>query len=1199
MTKGLILAIVIIIIVCCLWLLLNRPPPSEVCDYYPCPISWSLGPWTQPEAPGLRCAEVFPPEVFACTHSLDSVTGVSPTGELQGASTRPLLPEFKSIKPNDILNCPKLPKEFTRADVGTAKNWYEFCAQKATYTIQNKSLGRDVLRVKCPASASSGRRPIVCIKLPFQAGGLVVRQGGVVLIDSSESADLKLGFVIVESGGLLQAGMGDSEDSTYRIRYEKPLTLQVITEEHGYQQSIVPCSQFDPQVLTPTHLDIAQVQCYNAPKGGMCLNNAISVKCVASLFNGNIHFAGELPSQKPYRAWSATCASNRRSRATSSMADLREHLTSGAYMPAGRSGAGSVPDAYASVFMALDPNSAQPSSAANDQIKTEEDPSPWRAFIGAYVVITCVTDAWESTGAANRIVEFGSADYGLTSLRGHEVPIAVDGLWDDGRTSVEAKPSRGVDIARIKSIGNDHTITFATALCFDHSCGSSSFDTEAGQAFVETRTHIGLLSRAVTIRGLDMSVQSSTCNLVSSLDGEQPYLRSFGRMNAPTPGMEFAAENGAVPTARAGPGGSIILDRIPVASSGNEMALEGKVSGCTLPVPQQCPLQPLQSFYLQETHSVRDAHGKESTAFSRSFEAFQPPENPVGSHMYSTKDCTASCDCILGATVKAQYGSALVLDGVELRHCGIPGNFGTLGQYSLHWHNVGWSGAWWTDYCEEGAERRVAFINSSNWQSFARGTVIHGTNFAQIQNNVYAVTMGHCIYLEDGVENSNLIDHNLIIATLSASELKEGTTFTNPSKIIGNIGSDNFAVSSIWMTNSQNIVTRNIICCNPGISTAVWLMNQSVESKQGPASFLTGYKDQATLPGITGGKILVDISPSGARTSHVPVVLTKDLEQFGQKTTLGIKRNDKLNHQVQPILLFAENQIYATTAYFWTNEVNDGPLTFQASTLLSSYYETKGLFMPQNGEFTTSNTANNSQPLAYTTAGNSEVGDQPVCLTQNLVFNLAGALQGLSTLKETVSPKLEFGGSFWRHLGGLVLINECHLGGDLVSLSGEAAAPVVLINFITNSNVYGSNSTSGDPLILAGSQTTIGKTACLGRQKLPTAAYRCGILAENAVSSLLYVDGAALPEHMFQDLRQSCPFTDCTTSDPPRVVIWDAYRHKQKSLRNYQLEEKDAASPPDIIRQLKLHSCDEPGQLPIQHLEDVQQIFKEVCGYRG
>jgi hypothetical protein len=52
---------------------------------------------------------------------------------------------------------------------------------------------------------------------------------------------------------------------------------------------------------------------------------------------------------------------------------------------------------------------------------------------------------------------------------------------------------------------------------------------------------------------------------------------------------------------------------------------------------------------------------------------------------------------------------------------------------------------------------RLLYCRSSNW----RCITIHGTNAVTLQGNVGFNVHGHCYYLEDGVEERNIIDRNL------------------------------------------------------------------------------------------------------------------------------------------------------------------------------------------------------------------------------------------------------------------------------------------------------------------------------------------------------------------------------------------------------------------------------------------------------
>jgi hypothetical protein len=70
------------------------------------------------------------------------------------------------------------------------------------------------------------------------------------------------------------------------------------------------------------------------------------------------------------------------------------------------------------------------------------------------------------------------------------------------------------------------------------------------------------------------------------------------------------------------------------------------------------------------------------------------------------------------------------------------------GHYSIHYHLAGETTNAFVKDCA---------IYNSNW----RCITIHGTNAVLLQGNVGFNVHGHCYYLEDGVEERNVLDRNL------------------------------------------------------------------------------------------------------------------------------------------------------------------------------------------------------------------------------------------------------------------------------------------------------------------------------------------------------------------------------------------------------------------------------------------------------
>src|SRR5438552_15128575 len=100
-----------------------------------------------------------------------------------------------------------------------------------------------------------------------------------------------------------------------------------------------------------------------------------------------------------------------------------------------------------------------------------------------------------------------------------------------------------------------------------------------------------------------------------------------------------------------------------------------------------------------------------------------------------------------GGHVMAMAASKMFVEGVELNRMG---QNMTLARYPIHWHLVGDA---------PGQYIRNAAIRDT----YNRCVPVHGTNFLHVENNVTYNTVGHCFFLEDGVEHGNQLVHNLAI----------------------------------------------------------------------------------------------------------------------------------------------------------------------------------------------------------------------------------------------------------------------------------------------------------------------------------------------------------------------------------------------------------------------------------------------------
>jgi G8 domain len=164
-----------------------------------------------------------------------------------------------------------------------------------------------------------------------------------------------------------------------------------------------------------------------------------------------------------------------------------------------------------------------------------------------------------------------------------------------------------------------------------------------------------------------------------------------------------------------------------------------------------------------------------------------------------------------GGHIMAMVTSKMFVEGVELHRMGQ--NL-TLARYPIHWHLVG--------------DAQGQYIkNAAIHDTYNRCVTVHGTHNLQVENNVTYNTVGHCFFMEDGIEHGNQFVRNLAIQTkchtskpcvptnLAASG--ENPNFENRQAVRQNgqqskdvlLPSDN-TVASYWITNPDNIYRDNV-----------------------------------------------------------------------------------------------------------------------------------------------------------------------------------------------------------------------------------------------------------------------------------------------------------------------------------------------------------------------------------------------------
>jgi hypothetical protein len=164
-----------------------------------------------------------------------------------------------------------------------------------------------------------------------------------------------------------------------------------------------------------------------------------------------------------------------------------------------------------------------------------------------------------------------------------------------------------------------------------------------------------------------------------------------------------------------------------------------------------------------------------------------------------------------GGHIMAMPSSKMYVSGVELNRMG---QHLTKARYPIHWHLVG-----------EGQGQYVR--NSAIHDTFNRCVTVHGTHNLRVENNVTYNTVGHCFFVEDGIETGNEFVRNLGIQTKCHPTLPcvptvlaaagESADFDNRQAIRANgqaskdvlLPSDN-TVSTFWITNPDNTYRDNV-----------------------------------------------------------------------------------------------------------------------------------------------------------------------------------------------------------------------------------------------------------------------------------------------------------------------------------------------------------------------------------------------------
>jgi hypothetical protein len=169
-------------------------------------------------------------------------------------------------------------------------------------------------------------------------------------------------------------------------------------------------------------------------------------------------------------------------------------------------------------------------------------------------------------------------------------------------------------------------------------------------------------------------------------------------------------------------------------------------------------------------------------------------------------------DSYFGGHIMAMAGSRMTVSGIELNRMG---QHLTLARYPIHWHiNDDVQGQY--------------IKNSAIHDTYNRCVTVHGTHNLRVENNVTYNTVGHCFFLEDGIETGNAFVRNLAIQTKCHPTMEcvpvnlapngeidqtyENRRAIREASFSGEhtlLPSDNTA-ASYWITNPDNTFVDNV-----------------------------------------------------------------------------------------------------------------------------------------------------------------------------------------------------------------------------------------------------------------------------------------------------------------------------------------------------------------------------------------------------
>ncbi|XP_059570591.1 cell surface hyaluronidase isoform X3 [Alligator mississippiensis] len=211
---------------------------------------------------------------------------------------------------------------------------------------------------------------------------------------------------------------------------------------------------------------------------------------------------------------------------------------------------------------------------------------------------------------------------------------------------------------------------------------------------------------------------------------------------------------------------------------------------------------------------------------------------------YGQNHCQFFSFDTFGGHIKIQRNfSSVHMEGVELKNMGQQ----ILGSYPVHFHLTG-------DVDERGGYDPPTYLdNLAIHHSFSRCIAIHGTHGLLVKDTIGYDTLGHCFFLEDGMEQRNTFYHNLGLLTKSGtilpSDRNEAMCLAIRNNVYGNYiplpSTDCMAVSTFWIANPNNNLIDNAAAGAQDVG--IWYIFHRVPTGQSEGQYPEGQAEFTPL----------------------------------------------------------------------------------------------------------------------------------------------------------------------------------------------------------------------------------------------------------------------------------------------------------------------------------------------------------------